>query len=137
MLGIRSKRADGYAVSRRNGPVRRNQGLSKRRRHFVGTWRGATTGPARAETDRTRLNERCSEYVRFDRSHVRYVEAGRAQWARRWSCARPCECYDLSHARFTAYPFRSPLASGRVTREGNWRARDLAEQRNRSAAAPR
>ena len=35
---------------------------------------------------------------------------------RRWSCARPCECYDLSHARFTAYPFRSPLASGRVTR---------------------
>src|SRR6266436_6522048 len=51
----------------------------------------ATTGPARAETDRTRLNERCSEHVRFDRSHVRYVEAGRAQWARRWSCARPCE----------------------------------------------
>src|SRR6267378_890739 len=27
----------------------------------------ATTGPARAETDCTRLNERCSEHVRFDR----------------------------------------------------------------------
>src|SRR6266850_713767 len=49
----------------------------------------------------------------------------------------PASAYDLSHARFSAYPFRSPLASGRVTREGNWRARDLAEQRNRSAAAPR